>query len=279
MTTAPTTALTIAGSDSGGGAGIQADLKTFAAYRVFGLTAVTAVTAQNSLGVQALHGVPADIVAAQIRAVASDFGVRAAKTGMLVDAATVEAVVACVDELRLANLVVDPVLAATSGERLLAADAVAAVRTELLRRARVVTPNRAEAELLTGRPIASLAAARDAARRLHDLGPEAVIVKGGHLPGADAVDILFDGRDLLELRGPRIGTRHGHGTGCTFGAAVAAGLALGRPLPAAARAAKRYVEQALRHALPIGRGPGPLDHFWRESQRGPNRPLTRRGID
>ena len=181
MTTAPTTALTIAGSDSGGGAGIQADLKTFAAYRVFGLTAVTAVTAQNSLGVQALHGVPADIVAAQIRAVASDFGVRAAKTGMLVDAATVEAVVACVDELRLANLVVDPVLAATSGERLLAADAVAAVRTELLRRARVVTPNRAEAELLTGRPIASLAAARDAARRLHDLGPEAVIVKGGHL--------------------------------------------------------------------------------------------------
>ena len=259
-----TTVLTIAGSDSGGGAGIQADLKTFAAHRVFGLTAVTAVTAQNSLGVQALHAVPADIVAAQIRAVASDFGVRAVKTGMLVDAATVEAVAACVDELRLPNLVVDPVLAATSGERLLAADALAAVRSELLRRARVATPNRAEAELLGGRPIGSLAAARDAARRLHDLGPEAVIVKGGHLPGPDAVDILFDGSDLLELRGPRVETRHGHGTGCTFGAALAAGLALGRPLPAAARAAKRYVEQALRHALPLGRGPGPLDHFWQE---------------
>ena len=259
-----TTVLTIAGSDSGGGAGIQADLKTFAAHRVFGLTAVTAVTAQNSLGVQALHAVPADIVAAQIRAVASDFGVQAVKTGMLVDAATVEAVAACVDELQLPNLVVDPVLAATSGERLLAADALAAVRSELLRRARVATPNRAEAELLGGRPIGSLAAARDAARRLHDLGPEAVIVKGGHLPGPDAVDILFDGSDLLELRGPRVETRHGHGTGCTFGAALAAGLARGRPLPAAARAAKRYVEQALRHALPLGRGPGPLDHFWQE---------------
>ncbi len=274
-----TTVLTIAGSDSGGGAGIQADLKTFAACRVFGLTALTAVTAQNSLGVQALHAVPADIVAAQIKAVASDFSVRATKTGMLVDAATVEVVAACVDELALPNVVVDPVLTATSGHPLLAAGALAKVRTELLPRARVVTPNRPEAELLTGRPIASLAEARDAARRLHELGPEAVIVKGGHLPGTQAVDVLFDGRDLLELRGPRLETRHGHGTGCTFGAALVAALALGRPLPAAARAAKSYVEQALRHALPIGSGPGPLDHFWRQSRHRERRGSTGTGTD
>ena len=259
-----TTVLTIAGSDSGGGAGIQADLKTFAAWRVFGLTAVTAVTAQNSLGVTAVHAVPPGVVAEQIRAVVSDFGVRAAKTGMLVDAATVAAVAACVAELRVPNLVVDPVMAATSGARLLADDAIARIRTDLLPLARVATPNRAEAEVLTGRAIASVEAAREAARRLHDMGPAAVIVTGGHLPGADAVDLLFDGRDLVELRSARIETAHGRGTGCTFGAALAALLALGRPLPEAAREAKRYVEQALRHAVRIGRGRGPLDHFWWE---------------
>ena len=259
-----TTVLTIAGSDSGGGAGIQADLKTFAAWRVFGLTAVTAVTAQNSLGVTAAHAVPPGIVAEQIRAVVSDFGVRSVKTGMLVDAATVAAVAASLAELRVPNLIVDPVMAATSGARLLADDAIALLRNDLLPQARVVTPNRAEAEVLTGRAVDSVEAAGEAARRLHDMGPGAVIVTGGHLPGADAVDLLFDGRDLVELRSARIETAHGHGTGCTFGAALAALLALGRPLPEAAREAKRYVEQALRHAVRIGRGPGPLDHFWRE---------------
>lgn len=259
-----TTVLTIAGSDSGGGAGIQADLKTFAAWRVFGLTAVTAVTAQNSLGVTAVHAVPPGIVAEQIRAVVSDFDVRAAKTGMLVDAATVAAVAASLAELRVPNLIVDPVMAATSGARLLADDAIALIRTDLLPQARVVTPNRAEAEVLTGRAIGSVEAAGEAARHLHDMGSGAVIVTGGHLPGADAVDLLFDGRDLVELRSARVETAHGHGTGCTFGAALAALLALGRPLPEAAREAKRYVEQALRHAVRIGRGPGPLDHFWQE---------------
>ena len=259
-----TTVLTIAGSDSGGGAGIQADLKTFAAWRVFGLTAVTAVTAQNSRGVTAVHAVPPGVVAEQIRAVVSDFGARAAKTGMLVDAATVAAVAASLAELRVPNLIVDPVMAATSGARLLADDAIALIRNDLLPQARVVTPNRAEAELLTGRAVDSVEAAGEAARRLHDMGPGAVIVTGGHLPGADAVDLLFDGRDLVELRSARIETADGHGTGCTFGAALAALLAIGRPLPEAAREAKRYVEQALRHAVRIGRGPGPLDHFWQE---------------
>ena len=259
-----TTALTIAGSDSGGGAGVQADLKTFAAHGVFGLTAVTAVTAQNSLGVAAVHLVPADIVAAQIEAVVTDFGAGAVKTGMLVNAEIVEAVADRAGALDLPNLVVDPVMAAESGGKLLADDAVATVRTALLPRARVVTPNRREAEVLTGRPIASAAEARDAARRIHDMGPAAVIVTGGHLPGGEVVDVLFDGRDLIELRGARIDTVHRHGTGCTFAAAVAAALALGRTLPEAAQAAKRYVERGLRRAPRIGRGRGPIDHFRRE---------------
>ena len=255
-----TTALTIAGSDSGGGAGVQADLKTFAAHGVYGLSAVTAVTAQNSLGVTAVHPVPAPIVASQIAAVATDFGARAVKTGMLVDAGIVEAVAAAVEEFKLPNLVVDPVMLASHGALLLDPDGVAALRTRLLRHARVVTPNRPEAERLTGRVIASVGDAADAARRIHDMGPAAVILTGGHLPGGDVVDILFDGHEMIELRGARVDTAHSHGTGCTFAAAVAAGLALGRALPDAARAAKRYVEQGLRHAPGIGRGNGPLAH-------------------
>ena len=255
-----TTALTIAGSDSGGGAGVQADLKTFAAHGVYGLCAVTAVTAQNSLGVTAVHPVPAPIVASQIAAVVTDFGAQAVKTGMLVDAGIVEAVAASVEDFKLRNLVVDPVMLASRGAPLLDPDGVDALRTRLLRHARVVTPNRPEAERLTGRAIASVGDAADAARRIYDMGPGAVILTGGHLPGSDIVDILFDGREVIELRGPRVETAHSHGTGCTFAAAVAAGLALGRALPAAARAAKRYVEQGLRRAPGIGRGNGPLAH-------------------
>lgn len=255
-----TTALTIAGSDSGGGSGVQADLKTFAGHGVFGLSAVTAVTAQNSLGISAVHAVPAPLVASQIAAVATDFGARAVKTGMLVDAAIVEAVAASVEEHELQNLVVDPVMRASRGATLLGPDGVAALRAKLLPRARVVTPNRPEAEQLTGRAIASAADAADAARRIHDMGPAAVILTGGHLPGNDVVDILFDGREVLEIRGPRVDTAHSHGTGCTFAAAVAAGLALGRTLPAAARAARQYVERGLRRAPGIGRGNGPLAH-------------------
>ncbi|MCE2542357.1 MAG: bifunctional hydroxymethylpyrimidine kinase/phosphomethylpyrimidine kinase [Acidobacteria bacterium] len=255
-----TTALTIAGSDSGGGAGVQADLKTFAAHGVYGLSAVTAVTAQNSLAVSAIHPVPAPVVASQIAAVVTDFGAQAVKTGMLLEAAIVEAVAASLAEFKLPNLVVDPVLIASSGAALLDADGVSALRTRLLPLARVVTPNRPEAERLTGRAIASTGEAADAARRIRDMGPAAVILTGGHLRGDTVVDILYDGVELFELRGTRVETAHSHGTGCTFAAAVAAGLALGRALPEAARSAKRYVEQGLRRAPGLGRGSGPLAH-------------------
>lgn len=254
------TALTVAGSDSGGGAGVQADLKTFAAHDVYGLSAVTAVTAQNTRGVAAVHPVPADIVAGQIEAVVTDFGARAVKTGMLVNAAIVAAVAASVARYELPNLVVDPVMQASQGTPLLDPEGVAALRSKLLPRARVVTPNRPEAERLTGRAIASARDAADAARSIHAMGAAAVIITGGHLPGAKVVDILFDGGEIDELQSPRIATAHGHGTGCTFAATVAAALAHGRTLREAAHAAKRYVEQGLRHAPGIGAGAGPLAH-------------------
>ena len=257
------TALTIAGSDSGGGAGIQADLKTFAAHGVYGVSAVTAITAQNTIGVTAVHAVPADVVVAQIEAVVSDIGADAAKTGMLLNAAIVEAVAATVEALEIPFLVVDPVMVAKSGDRLLEDDAVKAIKSELLRRAYVVTPNRPEAEVLAGITITTARDAREAARRIHHLGSTAVIVKGGHLAGPDIVDILYDGREFFEFSGPRLDSSNTHGTGCTFGAAVAASLAHGRPLEEATRLAKSYVEQAIRHGHQLGHGHGPLDHFWR----------------
>jgi hydroxymethylpyrimidine/phosphomethylpyrimidine kinase len=256
------TALTIAGSDSGGGAGIQADLKTFAAHGVYGTTAITAVTAQNTLGVTAVVALPADIITAQIEAVASDIGIDAVKTGMLANAAIVEAVAAALDTLELPFVVVDPVMIAKSGDRLLEDDAVAAIKSELLRRAFVVTPNIPEAEVLSGMTIATPADAREAARRIHGLGPGAVIVKGGHLAGPEVIDLIYDGHQFHELRGPRIESRHTHGTGCTFSAAIAANLALGRSLKESAERAKHYVTRAIRHGLAIGHGHGPLDHFW-----------------
>jgi hydroxymethylpyrimidine/phosphomethylpyrimidine kinase len=256
------TALTIAGSDSGGGAGIQADLKTFAAHRVYGTSAITAVTAQNTLGVTAVHALPADMITAQIEAVASDIRVNAVKTGMLATAAIVEAVAAAIDTLELPNVVVDPVMIAKGGDRLLEEEAVAAIKSELLRRALVVTPNAPEAEVLAGMRIDSLQAARKAATRIRALGPNAVIVKGGHLPGEEAVDVLYDGHRFVELRGPWIDTRNTHGAGCTFAAALAANLALGRSLPEAAGQAKQYVSGALRSGFAIGHGHGVLDHFW-----------------
>ena len=257
-----TAALTIAGSDSGGGAGIQADLKTFAAHGVYGVSAITAITVQNTVDVTAVHAVPADIVAAQIEAVVSDIGVGAAKTGMLLNAVIVEAVSATVAAVDIPFLVVDPVMVAKSGARLLEDDAVATIKTELLKHAYVVTPNRMEAEVLVGTSIRSLDDAREAARRIHVLGPTAVIVKGGHLAGTDVIDLLYDGHDLIEFSGPRVESPNTHGTGCTFSAAVTASLALGLSLIEATRAAKAYVGQAIRHGLPIGHGHGPLHHFW-----------------
>jgi hydroxymethylpyrimidine/phosphomethylpyrimidine kinase len=261
------TALTIAGSDSGGGAGIQADLKTFAAHGVYGTAAITAITAQNTIGVSAIEPLPADVVIAQIEAVVSDIGADAAKTGMLATAAIVEAVAAVVETLEIPFLVVDPVMIAKGGDALLDPDAVAMLKTELLRRAFLVTPNRMEAELLSGIAIHSLDNAREAAKRIRDLGPTAVIVKGGHIPTTDAIDLLFDGHKFTELRSERFATRSTHGTGCTFAASLAANLALGVSLFDAAIRAKEYVTEAIRHALPIGRGHGPLNHFWRHDGR------------
>lgn len=262
------TALTIAGSDSGGGAGIQADLKTFAAFGVYGTSAITAVTAQNTIGVTAVHVVPAELVTAQIEAVVADIGCDAVKTGMLATSAIVEAVVAAIAALELPNLVVDPVMVAKSGARLLDDDAVHAVRASLLRLARVVTPNVPEAESLTGQPIATRADMREAARRLADHGPRAVVIKGGHLPGPEVVDVLYEDGLVHELVGPRIAGPHTHGTGCTFAAAIAAGLALGTALAAAVGDAKTYVGGAMRRGIDVGRGHRPLDHRWRDAAEG-----------
>lgn len=262
------TALTIAGSDSGGGAGIQADLKTFAAFGVHGTTAITAVTAQNTTGVSAWEAVSTELVISQIEAVASDIPPDAVKTGMLASAAIVEAVAATIEELDLPNLVVDPVMIAKGGSRLLPDDAVATLVAELLPRAEVVTPNIPEAEALVGFRIHTVEDMREAARRIRKLGPRVVVVKGGHLPlaGSDlecCVDVVSSAQADFDLRGPRIPTRHTHGTGCTFAAAITAALALGQPLEQAIRGARDYIEGAIRHAPQIGSGHGPLNHFWR----------------
>jgi hydroxymethylpyrimidine/phosphomethylpyrimidine kinase len=256
-------ALTIAGSDSSGGAGIQADLKTFAAFGVYGTSAITAVTAQNTIGVEAVEPLSADFVTAQIEAVAGDIALRATKTGMLANAAIVEAVAAAIDELELPMVVVDPVMVSTDGRRLLDADGEQAMRLELFSRALVVTPNIPEAEALSGVRIASPGDAREAARRIHDMGPRAVIVTGGHSGGTDVVDLLFDGDAFHEFAAPRVDVKGTHGTGCSYAAAVAAALALGISLSDAARDAQRFVGGALRARLTVGRGRPVLDHFWR----------------
>jgi len=258
------TALTIAGSDSGGGAGIQADLKTFAACGVYGTCAVTAVTAQNTLGVTAWEAVSTELVIAQIEAVGSDLPPAAVKTGMLATAAIVEAVAAAIKQLDLPNLVVDPVMIAKGGDRLLQADAVAAIRAELLTLAEVVTPNVPEAEVLSGSSIRTLDDMRAAARRIRALGPRVVVVKGGHLATGDlVVDVVCTPEGEFDLTGPRFDTRHTHGTGCTFSAAIAAFLALGQPVGEALRSARAYLEGAIRHNPGLGAGHGPLNHFWR----------------
>ena len=256
------TVLTIAGSDSSGGAGIQADLKTFAAHGVYGMSAITAVTAQNTVGVRSVEALSAALVTAQIEAVVADIGVDAAKTGMLATAAIVEAVAAAAD-LEIRWLVVDPVMIAKSGAPLIDGAAVAAMKTALLRRAFVVTPNVPEAEALSGIPIRTGADCREAARRIAALGPSAVIVKGGHLDSPDIVDLLYDGSRFVEFRAERVAGRSTHGTGCTFASAVAAHLALGRSLEDAIPMAQQYVAGAIRSAPGLGKGHGPMNHFWR----------------
>ena len=255
-------ALTIAGSDSGGGAGIQADLKTFAAFEVYGASAVTAVTAQNTLGVTGVHELPIDLVRAQIDAVASDLGVDAAKTGMLSSSAIIEAVAERARACGFDKLVVDPVMVAKGGDRLLREDAVQALASVLLPLALVATPNADEASVLCGRPVETLEQAREAARAVHALGCRYVVVKGGHF-GDDAVDVLFDGAAFAEFPARRIPTSSTHGTGCTFSSAIAASLAKGGTVEAAVAEAKEYVTGAIASAFPVGGGHGPLNHFHR----------------
>jgi hydroxymethylpyrimidine/phosphomethylpyrimidine kinase len=265
-------ALTIAGSDPSGGAGIQADLKTFAAFGLYGASAITAITVQSTKGVEAVAPLSADLVTAQIEAIAGDLAIDATKVGMLGSAAIVEAVAAAIAELELPLVVVDPVLASTSGARLLDDEGVQALCVELLPLARVITPNIPEAEMLSGRRIGSLEDARDAARRIHEMGAAAVIITGGHArkgsglraegSSTDVIDLLFDGKVFHECRVARVESRQTHGTGCTFASAVAAGLALGQDLPDAAARAQQYVAGAIAHAPVIGHGRGPLDHFW-----------------
>lgn len=251
-------ALTIAGSDSGGGAGIQADLKTFAALGVFGTSAITSVTAQNTVGVQGTHDLPPEFVGRQIDSVLEDIAIDAAKTGMLSSADIIEVVAEKVKAYRIERLVVDPVMVAKSGAPLLRSDAVTAVIGGLLPVALVVTPNVPEAEALSGLTITGIEEMRHAARQIHRLGPRYVVVKGGHLQGR-AIDLLFDGNAFIELDAERIETPHTHGTGCVFSAAIAAHLAKGRSVPEAVASAKRFVTSAIRHGFPLGKGHGPTD--------------------
>ncbi len=256
-------ALTIAGSDSGGGAGIQADLKTFAALGVFGMSAITALTAQNTVGVTGIVEMAPEFIRQQIDAVVTDIGVDAAKTGMLSSAPIIEAVADGIRRHRITALVVDPVMIAKSGATLLRPEAREALRRLLLPLAQVLTPNLHEAAALVDRRVGTLAEMEEAARALHALGPRYVVVKGGHLEGA-AVDIVFDGSQFERLEAPRIATRHTHGTGCVFSAAIAAGLARGASMPAAIRGAKQFITDAIREALPLGAGHGPANpmHGW-----------------
>jgi hydroxymethylpyrimidine/phosphomethylpyrimidine kinase len=258
------TALAIAGSDSGGGAGIQADLKTFLALGVHGTSAITALTAQNTMGISAVQDVPPSFVAEQIKQVATDFTVASAKTGMLSNAAVVEAVAAALLQYEVPNIVVDPVFVSKNQDRLLSQDGVDAIARKLFPLATVVTPNLEEASGFAGMEIHEISEMRQAAKLIHDLGPQYVLVKGGHLP-QDAVDVLYDGAAFSELRSPRIDSRNTHGTGCTLSAAIAAFLARGLSVPEAVERAKAYVTGAIAHGLEVGRGCGPTNHGWQST--------------
>jgi hydroxymethylpyrimidine/phosphomethylpyrimidine kinase len=265
----PPRVLTIAGSDSGGGAGLQADLRTFFACGTHGMTAVTAVTVQNSLGVRGVSVLPAEVVAAQIEAVADDIGVQAAKTGMLATAEIIAAVAKACDKVHIGQdgsvpFVVDPVAASMHGDQLLRDDALDALRTELFPRATLVTPNLDEVRLLTGVTVSDRADARVAARALHALGPRWVLVKGGHLrTDPECVDLLYDGSSFLELPAPRVDTRHTHGGGDTMASSITASLARGMTVPDAVRFGKAFVTRSVRESYPLGGGVGPVSPLWR----------------
>jgi hydroxymethylpyrimidine/phosphomethylpyrimidine kinase len=254
-------ALTIAGSDSGAGAGIQADLKTFAALAVYGTSVITAVTAQNTARVTKILELPPDLIAAQIDAVIQDIGTHALKTGMIANASIIETIAAKIRHYQLPNLVVDPVMVAKSGALLLRRDAIQALRAHLIPLATVITPNLAEARELTGLTLGNEKALREAARKILDMGAMSVVIKGGHLRGP-AVDTFYDGKKFLRLKSPRIKTRHTHGTGCTFSAAIAAYLAKGEKLERAVVLSKHYVTEAIKNGFAIGSGHSPVHHFY-----------------
>lgn len=257
-------ALTIAGSDSSGGAGIQADLKTFSALGVYGASVITALTAQNTRGVKAIHAVPADFIAAQIDAVCSDLAIAAIKIGMTGTADAIQAIAEGIGSLGSTPVILDPVMVAESGDALLDTGAEQALSEKLIPLAALITPNLHEAARLLDEPAAaSEDAMRDQARKLHELGPQAVLVKGGHGRGPEAVDILYDGQNFTRLAAKRVDTTNAHGTGCTLSSAIAALLARGAPLGEAVERAKAYLTAALAHAdeLDVGTGAGPVHHF------------------
>jgi hydroxymethylpyrimidine/phosphomethylpyrimidine kinase len=259
-------ALTIAGSDSSGGAGIQADLKTFAALGVYGASVITALTAQNTRGVSGIHPVPADFVTAQLDAVFEDLDVKSVKIGMVAQAATIETIAAGLSKWSPAHVVLDPVMVATSGDHLLASDAVDALRTRLIPLASLVTPNLPEAAALLGEPQAQDEAAIESqGRKLLAMGCAAVLIKGGHGQGSESVDYLFSSAGTVALAAARIATVNTHGTGCSLSSAIAAGLARGEALETAVREAKAWISGAIREAdrLGVGRGHGPIHHFHR----------------
>ncbi|MCA1293817.1 bifunctional hydroxymethylpyrimidine kinase/phosphomethylpyrimidine kinase [Paenibacillus sp. alder61] len=284
-------ALTIAGSDSGGGAGIQADLKTFQELDVYGMSAITAITVQNTLGVSGVYPLPPAAAAEQIRAVGSDLGVDALKTGMLFDAEIIRAVATEIRRFGWKRVVVDPVMIAKGGETLLRREAVAALREELLPLAQVVTPNLPEAEVLSGLPIRTMQERREAAKRIRAMGPELVVIKGGHdegntrvsesenvsvsgkswpssQAGVEVVDLVYDGSHFTELAGLRVQTVHTHGTGCTFSAALTAALAKGAALQEAVRTARAFIQAAIEDSLELGRGHGPTNHWAYRRRQG-----------
>jgi len=255
-------ALTIAGSDSGGGAGIQADLKTFTVLGVYGMSAITSITVQNTVGVHGVVDLPPEVVYDQIRVVVEDIGVDACKTGMLSNEDIIKAVAKAIKDTRIEKLVVDPVMRAKSGDPLLKQSARETLIREILPLALLVTPNIPEAEELCGFKIRNLEDMERACRKILSYGPSAVVVKGGHMEGKESVDVFYDGQSFEYLRGRFINTKNTHGTGCTFSSAITAHLAKGHSLKEAVMMAKEYIQKAIENSLPLGKGHGPLNHMW-----------------